>query len=215
MSTSEVELLEKIRVKTEKSLNQLIKDIGPIQIGNRRQFPFGWRKAAKGRTVWRILEEAINQNIEKFFEKYDFTLVEPAISEVSVFDVLFKIKGFEESIYMNIKSAVKGGRRNKDDISKAIGLIDFYTEDKNRKLFIASFVVDFLDNMSIVLEKCIVMPITWLPDVYVNPSNNGNLQSAYYKDIDKAVKRTNKDFITELKRENDAAIEKKKKKQKK
>jgi len=55
----------RVRDELDNALTNLISDIGPIQIGNTDQMPFGWRKAAKGRTVWRILEEVINQNLEK------------------------------------------------------------------------------------------------------------------------------------------------------
>lgn len=36
------------RDRLQHSLNLLIAQIGPIQIGSVKQFPFGWRKAAKG-----------------------------------------------------------------------------------------------------------------------------------------------------------------------
>ena len=49
--------VEELRQQLEQSLNQLCTDIGPIKIGSPEQFPFGWRKAAKGRTVWRIVED--------------------------------------------------------------------------------------------------------------------------------------------------------------
>ena len=58
---------EDLRCRLEQSLTSLISKIGPIKIGTKNQFPYGWRKAAKGRTVWRILEEAINQNLEASF----------------------------------------------------------------------------------------------------------------------------------------------------
>ncbi len=35
----------------EKKLNKLIRNIGDIPIANREIMPYGWRKAAKGRTV--------------------------------------------------------------------------------------------------------------------------------------------------------------------
>jgi len=50
--------------------------------------------------------------------------------------------------------------------------------------------------MSIEIDHVTVFPIVWIPDVYVNPSNNGNLQSAYYKNLDDAVKRTNEEFYS-------------------
>ena len=59
------------------------------------------------------------------------------------------------------------------------------------------------------------MPIAWIPDLYVNPSNNGNLQSSYAKDLNKAKKRTNATFIEELKKEIQVAEGKKKKRNKK
>jgi hypothetical protein len=51
--------IEHFRNELQKSFDQLVKSIGKVPIGKKRQFPFGWRKAKKGRTVWRILEELI------------------------------------------------------------------------------------------------------------------------------------------------------------
>ena len=76
---------------------------------------------------------------------------------------------------------------------------------------IATFLIKFNDDMSVELANAIVMPVAWIPDIYVNPSNNGNLQSSYAKELDKAVKRTNKQFIAELKNEIAVAKAKKKK----
>ncbi len=44
--------------------------------------------------------------------------------------------------------------------------------------------------MTIEINKATVFPVAWIKDIYVNPSNNGNLQSAYYKDISDAAKRS-------------------------
>ena len=63
--------------------------------------------------------------------------------------------------------------------------------------------------MTIELTKSVVFPAAWIPDIYVNPSNNGNLQSAYYKDIRDAVKRTNREFIPLLENAHKIALEKK------
>ena len=82
-----------------------------------------------------------------------------------------------------------------------MGLKAFYDEDLSMELFVATFAIDFRNDMSIRLVRCYVMPIAWIPDVYVNPSNNGNLQSSKYKNVDEAVKRTNKEFYKELLRE--------------
>jgi len=202
------------RYLTDK-LNTLVKSIGPIRIGNKEQFPFGWRKAAKGRTVWRILEEIINQNLEVLHSDLGFSIVEPSPSEVSVYDTRLQITNNNIDIYINVKSALLGGRTNKDDISKAIGLQSFFSEDIRRQLFICTFVVDFNDEMYIDIKECFVMPISWLPDIYVNPSNNGNLQSSKYKNIDNAIRRTNQEFLIELEDEMEVARQKRINKQKK
>jgi len=65
-----VEQTDRRRLKLQASLDKLITKVGKIQIGTREQFPLGWRKAAKGRTVWRILEELITQNLEKYYNEF-------------------------------------------------------------------------------------------------------------------------------------------------
>lgn len=206
-------LVEKERKYLEDKLNMLINNIGEIPIANTKIMPYGWRKAAKGRTVWRIVEEVISQGLESQASTLGFDSVHPADSEVGVYDFRFCYDGNKES-YVNIKSSVKGGRTNKDDISKAEGLIDFYNNHPNANLYVATFVISFKENMTIGLEQCIVFPTAWIPDIYVNPSNNGNLQSSLYKKIEKAIKRTPQEFLLELKNENEIAIRKKKSKKK-
>ncbi len=189
----------------ENNLNQLIKDrIQYIPIASTELMPYGWRKSAKGRTVWRIVEEVISQNLEKYALDYGFTSVTPAESEVGVYDFCFNIANGNKS-YVNIKTAVVDGRKNKDDISKAIGLIDFLTEHDNANLYVATFSINFTEDMKIEIVGCTVCPTTWIPDVYVNPSNNGNFQSSKYQDLTDMVERTNEEFLTELKNANKIA----------
>lgn len=206
----EIIQIEELRNGIQESFDLLIKKIGCVQIGTKEQFPFGWRKAAKGRTVWRILEELIIQTLEKYHSEFNLEYVKPSESEVSIFDFECKLKNNANPVYVNIKSAVKGGRINKDDISKAVGLKSFYDEDLNRNFFAATFFIEFNDDMSINVTNAVVFPLVWLPDIYVNPSNNGNLQSACFKDISKAVKRSNKDFYPLFLKAVDIAKQKKK-----
>lgn len=79
-------------------------------------------------------------------------------------------------------------------------------------MYIATFVISFNDDMTIGLDKCIVFPTAWIPDVYVNPSNNGNLQSSMYKNLRTATKRTPQEFLVVLEQANQVALEKKKRK---
>lgn len=189
-----VEQIEDLRVGLQESFDLLVSKISTIQIGTKEQFPFGWRKAAKGRTVWRILEELITQNLEQYHTEFKLQSIIPSESEVSVYDFECKILGNDTPIFINIKSAVLGGKKNTDDISKGIGLRDFYADDINKNVFIGTFFIKFNDDMTIEINNATVFPIAWIKDIYVNPSNNGNLQSALYKNIINAVKRTNSDF---------------------
>lgn len=213
---TEIKKIEEKMILLQSCFSGLIKKIGPINIGSPKQFPFGWRKAAKGRTVWRIVEEIINQNLEKYYKELGLNSIQPSSSEVSVYDTLLTFKSHpQENIYINIKSAILGGRKNKDDLSKAIGLYEFYKEDISKDLFIVTCVIDFNDKMTIDLVDTHVMPIAWVPDIYVNPSNNGNLQSSKYKDISLAIKRTNNNFLKELVAEMEVAKKKREAKRKK
>lgn len=196
----------------QKTFEKLISNIEQISIGDRNIFPYGWRKSAKGRTVWRLIEEAIVQNLEYEPWKYNLQSVTPAESEVGIFDLALKYEGIDKKIYINIKSSVKDGRKNKDDISKAIGLIDFVTQHPDDFIFIITIEIDFSDSMNVLLTNAFIMPTPWLPDIYVNPSNNGNLQSSKYKDINLGIRRTNQEFLNELKIAKEVADQKKKRK---
>ena len=78
---------ETLRANIQNSFELLIKKIGTIQIGLPSQFPYGWRKSAKGRTVWRIVEEIVTQNLQKYHSDFNLDKAEPSPSEVSVYDI--------------------------------------------------------------------------------------------------------------------------------
>tara|TARA_Y100000748_G_scaffold303790_1_gene310206 strand:+ start:234 stop:854 length:621 start_codon:yes stop_codon:yes gene_type:complete len=196
----------------QESMSSLIKDIGVIKIGTKELFPYGWRKAAKGRTVWRLVEEVIVQNLEKNPSKYGLQNVKPATSEVSVYDLELSFKDIKQPIFINIKSSVRNARKNKDDISKAVGLIDFLKNNPKSLIFVITIELDFSENMEILLSNSFVMPTVWLPDVYVNPSNNGNLQSSKYKELETAIQRNNEQFLVELIKAKEIADEKRRQK---
>lgn len=208
-----IENIDRLRAKLQHSCDLLIESIGPIQIGSPEQFPYGWRKSAKGRTVWRIVEEVITQNLEKYHKEYMIDEVHPSDSEVSVHDM--KCIFGNESVFINIKSAVVGGKRQKDDISKAEGLKTFYEENPNKHFFIATFFIKFNYDMTIEITKAVIFPVVWISDIYINPSNNGNLQSAYYKDLSEAVYRTNVEFLPLFEEAYNIALIKKAEKAKK
>lgn len=93
------EYLETERKYLENKLLELIKGIGNIPIANKKIMPFGWRKAAKGRTVWRIVEEVISQNLESKSKELGFDSVHPATSEVGVYDFKFCYEKSIESYF--------------------------------------------------------------------------------------------------------------------
>lgn len=207
-----LERVEAVRKQTETALQTLIVSIGPIQIASPKQLPQGWRKAAKGRTVWRILEEIITQNLEAKKDDLGINKITPSDSEVSIFDA--RIEFTDGAVaFINIKSAVEGGDgASKDDISKAVGLENFYEKNPESDLFVATFVLRFTADIKVHLIQAIVLPVAWLPDIYVNPSNNGNLQSSKYKDLASVARRTNPEFLHELRNAMKVAAAKKAKK---
>ena len=86
-----IEEIDNLRIGLQESFDSLVESIKKVQIGNRDQFPFGWRNSAKGRTVWRILEEIITQNLEKDHKKFKLKSIIPSTSEVSVYDFECKL----------------------------------------------------------------------------------------------------------------------------
>ncbi|MFC6197067.1 hypothetical protein [Ponticaulis profundi] len=209
---SEIEKTEQYVAVLRDKITLLLKGIGSIAIGDGSHFPYGWRKAAKGRTVWRLVEEIISQNLEKNAETLGLLDFSPAPSEVGVYDFSFRFQS-SPTIYVNIKSAVTGGRTNKDDISKAVALEKFFAENEGCQLYVLTVQIGFSDApLQISLDNCFVMPVAWLPDVYVNPSNNGNLQSSKYKNIDLATRREASEFLAVLRDEMRVAQQKKKSK---
>lgn len=191
----DVESIEFLREELHRSLNALIGKIGRIQIGTPEQFPYGWRRAGKGRTVWRIIEEVITQNLIKSYKELGITEIVSSVSETSIFDFAVSFEGEDKKAFVNIKSAVDGGKLQKDDLSKGEGIKLFYETDINQGFFVATFFIKFNEDMSISIDRCAVFPIAWIPDIYINPSNNGNLQSSKYKYIENAVKRTSAEFF--------------------
>jgi hypothetical protein len=186
------------------SLQQLLKRIGRIQIGTPRQFPDGWGRAAKGRTVLRIVEEAVVQNIKARHAELGLAHAEAAPGETELYDVKVRFEWSKVDLFLNLKTAARGRETKKGDVSKADGIIRFFQKDAERQLFIVTLVVRFSADMFIEIEKCLVIPITWLTDIYVNPRNN-NLQCCQPKRLVDATKRTNAEFIAALRREIDAA----------
>lgn len=202
---NEIEDAELHRQALEVCLRRLIAKIGEVPIGVPGQLPYGWRKAGKGRTVWRILEEIISQNLENSAEELGLHDFQPASSEVGVYDFSFRFAD-SKPIFVNIKSAVHGRAPSKDDVSKADKLIQFFENTPELTLFIATVEIAFLvDPVRIELKNCYVVPTAWLPDIYVNPSNNANLQSSRYKDLDSCTRRTRDEFIVLLKQKLEEA----------
>ena len=194
----EIEEVERCRAALEGMLHKLLALIGVVPIGTADQFPFGWRKSAKGRTVWRLLEELISQNLELRASDLGMQDFMPAASEVGVYDFSFRLEDSEE-IFVNVKSSIKARRESKDDISKAKGLEAWYAADPTSILLVSTIGIEFLEEpMGLRFVSAAVVPVMWIPDIYVNPSNNGNLQSSKYKDLDSACRRTGTEFLTEL-----------------
>lgn len=199
--TNEIKRTADAHAAIRVAVETVIEDLGALTIGTGKQFPFGWRKAGKGRTVWRLVEEVIVQGLEARAADLGLVSVTPAASEIGVFDVAVELAEPSMTCYINIKAAANNGKIQKDDVSKAKSLELFYQQNPTDQLFLATIYMDFTsndDSLRVELKRCSVLPVAWIPDVYVNPSNNGNLQSSKYRDASLAVERTNTEFLAEL-----------------
>jgi hypothetical protein len=78
---NELKQVEAAIALLDTEFKKIISEVQKIKIGDKEIFPFGWRKAAKGRTVWRILEECLNQQLEVNNEKskHSFTHAESEV----------------------------------------------------------------------------------------------------------------------------------------
>lgn len=198
---SEIERIERAHAEIKRAVEGVIRDLGALKIGTGKQFPYGWRKAGKGRTVWRLVEEVIVQGLESRADDLNLDSVTPAASEVGVFDVAVGLQDPNMTCYINIKAAANSGKMQRDDVSKAKSLEEFYVQNPRDQLFLATIYLDFSSNnedLRVEFVRCAVIPMAWIPDIYVNPSNNGNLQSSKYRDPSSAIKRTNEGFLKEL-----------------
>ena len=200
-------IVEDERIRLEKAIEKMLLRIREVRIADKTQLPLGWRKSAKGRTVWRIIEEVISQNLEIHAQAIGLRSVSAATSEVGVYDFCVDV-GTGNKSFVNIKSAVSGARNSKDDVSKADKLLTHFKDYPDSTLYIATFHLRFTDSPGVQIEKCTVIPVSWIPDIYVNPSNNGNLQSSNTKNLKQAVPRTNEEFIELLRLEMEVAAQK-------
>lgn len=124
-TTNEIRHIESVREELHACLTRVSQHIGRIQIGDKKSFPFGWKKSAKGRTVWRILEESINQNLEQLYANSKQIQFIPSDSEVAMYD--FKAVGLDGerirwTAYVNIKSSTLGAKVSKDDLSAVVSI---------------------------------------------------------------------------------------------
>jgi hypothetical protein len=179
------------------SLNKLLRRIRRIQIGTPKQFPDGWGRAAKGRTVWRIVEEAVVQNLKKHRASLGLAVAEVAPREVDIYDVKIRFKNSTIELFLNLKTYAAGLETKKGDISKAKRIIEFFDQDVARQLFIVRLVIRFSADMCIEIKECLVVPITWLPDIDVNYHNH-NLQCRQPKTLGGVTRRTNSKFVAAL-----------------
>lgn len=203
-----VERTEKAYKTIRTAVEKVLADVGGLDIGSPGNFPYGWRKAGKGRSVWRLVEEIIVQGLEARRDELDLIEVTPADSEVGVYDVAVIVGDPAMTCYINIKAAAHNGRAQKDDISKARKLRTFYDNNPNDQLFLATIYIEFTSAdgaLRVDFRQCNVLPIAWIPDIYVNPSNNGNLQSSKYRQPNLAVKRSNEEFVFALQQAIDVA----------
>jgi len=180
--------------RVDTALANVLSAIGGWEVVPKELVPLGLGRAAKGRTVWRLVEEVVKQNLQVRAEELGLADVTVPEDEVGPYDCVVST-GELPSVHLNLKAAGTSGRANKDDVSKAEAIEEFYRSGGDDALLCVAVVkLEFVETR-IEFRGHQLFNVAWIPDIYVNPSNN-NLQSSKYR-TDR-TERTNIDFLALL-----------------
>lgn len=168
------------------------------------------------RSVSWLIQQIVTQNLKKYRQELEFFSIEipetkslsnDTYNDLEIWDVAVSLPNEPVKYHINIKTCSSSNtRKNKDDISKADKIVDWYRNNPDSIMLLLGVVVDFREHSLGFSGEVWIANYAWIPDIYVNPRNN-NLQSSKYKYESK--KRTNEVFVGELKKAIQIALEKK------
>lgn len=207
--------MEAINQKVSYMLNK--SHLRDFQLLSREVAPEGVKPIA--RSVSWLIQQVITQNLKRYSQELGFSSIEvpqtksltnETYNDIEIWDTAVSFPKDPNKYYVNIKTCSSSNSRiNKDDISKADKIVDWYRNNPDGIMLLLGVVVDFRENSLGFTGEVWVANYAWIPDIYVNPRNN-NLQSSNYKHT--SVRRTNEDFVTELRSALQIAFNKKTKK---
>lgn len=188
--------IEKIKQELEIIFNSFIKRIESFEVLEEKYIPEGLKPHT--RSICWLAEQVILQNIKKFSNELGITQFEYPESDLSSWDVKFRLNAniSEKDIYINIKVTDSTKPIRKNDIASVKSLINFYEKNDDPLIYYVVLRLKFENNIIHFVEPVVVRYYPWVKDFVVNPRNE-HLQSIYEVDI---KRRSIPEFLKVLKK---------------
>ncbi|OQB43789.1 MAG: hypothetical protein BWY03_00585 [Parcubacteria group bacterium ADurb.Bin159] len=192
--TSDKEI-EKITQELEIIFTSFIKRVSFFEVLKKEYIPEGLKPHT--RSICWLAEQVILQNVKKFSSDLGISDFEYPESDLSPWDVKFKVNNSisKKDIFINIKVSDSSKPIRKNDIASVKSLLNFYRQNNDPLIYFVVLKLKFDNNLIHFVEPVTVRYYPWVKDFVVNPRNE-HLQSFYEIDIEK---RTTAEFLKILK----------------
>jgi len=170
--------------------NQIVNEIPSFEVIHPKELiPYGLKPHT--RSISWLAESVVCQNIKKNKKKYSLSLFEEPQTDIGVWDFKLKFKDLNDLIYVNIKVTNVESNRQRNDMSSIKEFVNFFQDNKKKKLFYLIFPIEFDNNKIKFVKNFQCGEYIKMKDFYLNPRNE-HIQ-AYY-DVE-SVDRTYEDFF--------------------
>lgn len=157
--------------------NQIVDEVPSFEVIHPKELiPYGLKPHT--RSISWLAESVICQNLKKNKEKYSLSFFEEPKSDIGVWDFKIIFKDSKETIYVNFKVTNIKANKQHNDMSSIKKLVNFFEEDKKKKLFYLIFPIEFINNKICFIKKFISGEYIKMKSFYLNPRNE-HIQ-AYY-----------------------------------
>jgi hypothetical protein len=179
--------------KIKASIDTILTKIKTFQIIDSEVVPEGIKPIA--RSVSWLVEQVIVQNLRANKSELNLEYVNDPPNNVSQYDCILKYRDDPKEYHVNLKtSLVSTTSSGRFDISKGPKLLNWYEENPNLILIIATIKVD-IRGCKLYLADSVVFNVAWIDLIYYNRANH-NLQSS----ADGSPRmRSNQEFVRLLK----------------
>lgn len=187
--------IEKITQELEIIFTSFIKRVSFFEVLKKEYIPEGLKPHT--RSICWLAEQVILQNVKKFSSDLGISDFEYPESDLSPWDVKFKVNNSisKKDVFINIKVSDISKPIRKNDIASVKSLLNFYKQNNDPLIYFVVLKLKFDNNLIHFVEPITVRYYPWVKDFVVNPRNE-HLQSFYEIDIEK---RTTSEFLKILK----------------